>query len=95
MQGNSCSYTLRVRPALFLFAVAMILGVGFFEVTQPPATGRPNNPQDFYLWTTNSSFAHTFRYDPRAADIWLFKAGGAARFNLDDVFELSASRTNR
>jgi hypothetical protein len=36
-----------------------------------------NNPQDFFLWGTRShSFAYSFRYDPRAADEWLFHSGG-------------------
>jgi len=34
-----------------------------------------NNPQDFFLWGNNSSVSYSFRYDPRAADEWLFHSG--------------------
>jgi len=95
MKGNPCLHTRRIGTALFLFAAALAMSMGFVQVNQLPATSERNNPQDFYLWSTGSSFAGTFRYDPRAADIWLFKAGGDARFNLRDAFDLPASRTNR
>jgi len=87
MQGNSSAYTKCVRMAVVFFAASLIFLIGFLEVTHAPVIGRPHNPQDFYLWETDSSFGYTFRYDPRAADIWLFKAGGDARFNLDAVFD--------
>lgn len=44
------------------------------EPDDAPAKGR-HNPQDFYLWSTGAAVKHTFRYDPRAADIWLFRYG--------------------
>jgi hypothetical protein len=34
-----------------------------------------NNPQDFFLRATPSSLSYSFRYDPRAADEWLFHRG--------------------
>lgn len=36
--------------------------------------GSPNNPDNFFLWTTNGKvYQHTFTYDPHAADDWLFE----------------------
>ena len=34
-----------------------------------------SNPQDFFIWATNASISYSFRYDPRAADEWLFHSG--------------------
>ena len=42
-------------------------------------TRAPNNPNDFYLWATDSVFTYTFRYDPRAADGWLFRSAGGVQ----------------
>jgi hypothetical protein len=81
--------------AVVFFAASIIFLIGLLEVSQSPAIARAHNPQDFYLWETESSFAYTFRYDPRAADVWLFKAGGDARFNLDAAFDSPTSQTNR
>ena len=38
-----------------------------------------NNPNDFYLWSTKSSFTYTFRYDPREADLWMFRSAGGLK----------------
>ena len=98
MKCNSCLHTRRARVALFLFAAALFalfLSIGFFRVIPVPATDENNNPQDFYLWSTDSSFAYAFRYDPRAADVWLFKSGGDTRFILRDLSNSPGSRTNR
>lgn len=35
-----------------------------------------DNPDKFFLWTTNTSFHYIFTYDPHAADVWLFESGG-------------------
>jgi hypothetical protein len=59
--------------ALLLFFAAVIV------VSRGPKNGQrsnaSNNPQDFFVWATNSSFSYSFRYDPRAADEWLFHCG--------------------
>ena len=54
--------------------------------------GRANNPNDFYLWSSNSSFTYTFRYDPREADLWLFRCGGLKVLPLPG--EMNNIRTN-
>jgi hypothetical protein len=38
-----------------------------------------NNPDHFYLWSTNSTYLYRFIYDPLAADIWLCESGGFQR----------------
>jgi len=38
-------------------------------------TQERNNPQDFFAWGKGSSVSYSFRYDPRAADEWLFHSG--------------------
>jgi len=35
-----------------------------------------DNPDQFYLWTTNRSFHYTYVYDPHAADVWQFESAG-------------------
>jgi hypothetical protein len=59
--------------ALLLLFAAVIVVRKEPERGQPADTGR--NPQEFFLWATNSSFSYSFRYDPRAADEWLFHSG--------------------
>ena len=85
----------RARVALFLFPVALFLSISFVRVIHVPGNNENNNPQDFYLWSTGASFAYTFRYDPRAADKWLLKSGGDARFVMRDLSIAPESRTNR
>jgi hypothetical protein len=34
-----------------------------------------DNPQDFFIRGTASTPSFSFRYDPRAADEWLFRSG--------------------
>ena len=61
---------------LLLFLAAVILsGRGSKIWIARQMKNANNNPQDFFLWATNSSFSYSFRYDPRAADEWLFHSG--------------------
>jgi len=59
--------------ALWLFLAAVILAGKGSRIRQ--RNNASSNPQDFFLWATNLSFAYSFRYDPRAADEWLFHSG--------------------
>jgi hypothetical protein len=60
-------------PALLLFLAAIILANKGSKTGQLNNAG--NNPQDFFVWATNSSFSYSLRYDPRASDEWLFHSG--------------------
>ena len=40
-----------------------------------PLMSVKDNPQDFFVLSSNDSFSCSFRYDPRAADHWLFESG--------------------
>jgi hypothetical protein len=72
--GPQWKYVLPLLPLLIL-AVA-ILGERSFRKSSSIAPKNPgNNPQDFFVWATNSNFSYSFRYDPRAADEWLFHSG--------------------
>jgi len=85
MKCNPCVHAKRFRVALFLFAATLLLSLGVsVRVTHVPRAYETNNPQDFYLWATDASFAYSFRYDPRATDNWLFISGGDARSVLCD-----------
>jgi hypothetical protein len=42
----------------------------------PRARDVGNNPDHFFLWSTNSKYSYRFIYDPLAADIWLCESGG-------------------
>jgi hypothetical protein len=57
---------------LLFFAAVILAGKGSKIGQRNHAS---SNPQDFFLWATNSSFSYSFRYDPRAADEWLFHSG--------------------
>ena len=95
MHGNSC-FRARLRRVVICFlAAAMFLSVGFVRIVRAPTNSGNDNPQDFYLWSTGSSFAYTFRYDPRAADVWSFKSGGHTRFIVRDLSNLPGNHTNR
>ena len=59
--------------ALLLFFAAVILASKGSKIGQ--LSHASSNPQDFFVWATNSSFSYSFRYDPRAADEWLFHSG--------------------
>jgi hypothetical protein len=66
----------RSRFFLALFAVAVILLMWAAEMYKSRRRQIANdNPQDFFLRGTTSSFSYYFRYDPRAADEWLFRSG--------------------
>lgn len=67
---------------LLILTSALLLGQW-----RPPSVGvlpvpQTNNPQKFYLWSTGAAFSHTFTYDHRATDIWLFRSAGGTMFNL-------------
>jgi hypothetical protein len=70
---------------VLILGAVVFLSMGFVRLVRVPTVSERNNPQDFYLWSTSNSFDYTFRYDPRAADIWAFKSGGHARFVLHDA----------
>src|ERR1035441_4057335 len=59
--------------ALLLFVAVVILASKRSKIGQ--LTNASSNPQDFFVWATNSSISYSFRYDPRAADEWLFHSG--------------------
>ncbi|HXE42218.1 MAG TPA: hypothetical protein VN516_04250 [Candidatus Baltobacteraceae bacterium] len=40
-----------------------------------------NNPHKFHLVFTTNSLDYSITYDPRAADEWLFHAGGLIQTN--------------
>ena len=64
---------LALSPGLLLFTKWLSISQGDVKLKYAP-----NNPQDFFLSGSNSgSFSYYFRYDPRAADEWLFHSGGA------------------
>ena len=61
---------------LLILVAAVILAARDFRIRSAmPAKNANNNPQDFLVRATNSSFSYCFRYDPRAADEWLFHSG--------------------
>jgi len=68
------NYVLAFLP-LFILAVAIIAGRSFRKLSSAAPKNPGNNPQDFFVWATNSNFSYSFRYDPRAADEWLFHSG--------------------
>jgi hypothetical protein len=38
-----------------------------------------DNPQQFHLWTTGSTFSYSFTYDPRKTDHWRFRTDGGMK----------------
>lgn len=50
-----------------------------------------NNPDQFYLWTTNRLFHYTYVYDPHAADVWQFESAGGTSVKTNAV---NAMQTN-
>jgi hypothetical protein len=61
---------------LVLLVVAILLARGSFKAwSAKPTKSASNNPQDFFVSSTKSTFQAYFRYDPRAADEWLFHSG--------------------
>ena len=85
------------KNRLFLVCGLLIGGI-LFAVSGRfrPATvfeGRKvnDNPDKFFLWTTNKSFHYIFTYDPHAADVWLFESGGG---NLSESNTRPAIATN-
>lgn len=67
-------YVLPLLP-LFVLAGAIIAERSHRRSSSAAPKSSGNNPQDFFVWATNSSFSYSFRYDPRAADEWLFHSG--------------------
>ena len=66
-----------VLLVLWLLATTVCLGLlGYFKLTSQIRLEEPdNNPDQFRLWATNSSYCYTFTHDPHAADDWLFRTG--------------------
>ena len=61
---------------LLLVVAILLLARGSFKAWSGKAVKSAcNNPQDFFVTATNSEFRAYFRYDPRAADEWLFHSG--------------------
>jgi hypothetical protein len=59
-------------PLLFFVAVAILASM---QSESEHLNNVSSNPQDFFVWATTSSVIYSFRYDPRAADEWLFHSG--------------------
>ena len=67
-------------PAL-VAAGLLIAALNFSRINKAvPAKSANDNPGKFHLWTTDSSCEHTFIYDPRGLDQWMFH-GGLIRTN--------------
>lgn len=67
-------YALPLLPLLIL-AVAILSERSSRHSIGANLKNPTHNPQDFFVWASNSSFSYSFRYDPRAADEWLFHSG--------------------
>ncbi len=62
--------------ASLLCIIAVVLAAKATRIrSHGHGTNGRHNPQDFYAWASNASFSYSFRYDPRAADEWLFHSG--------------------
>jgi hypothetical protein len=72
-----------VLPVLWLLTAAVCLGLlAGFKLTGPARWEKPDdNPDKFYLWTTNSVYGYAFTYDPHAVDVWLFRTVGPLNTN--------------
>jgi hypothetical protein len=77
MKRNSRLQWKHALPALLLLVltVALLARRSSNSWTGVMLKNAGNNPQDFFAWATNSSSSYSFRYDPRAADEWLFHFG--------------------
>jgi hypothetical protein len=68
------------RSILFLGAILLVpilMLTGRWTSRSPPRAHADNgNPNNFYLWKTDSVITYNFRYDPHAADVWRFQAAG-------------------
>ena len=61
---------------LLLLVVVILLARGSFKAwSGKPTRSVRNNPQDFFVTARGSAVQAYFRYDPRAADEWLFHSG--------------------
>ena len=61
---------------LLLVVAILLLARGSYKAwSGKPIKSVGNNPQDFFVTATSSQFRAYFRYDPRAADEWLFHSG--------------------
>lgn len=63
---------------IFLIVVSLLaVLIGFcrhFAIFAVGCGNPGNNPNDFYLWSTDSRIVCSFRYDPREADLWQFRS---------------------
>ncbi len=79
---TSVTLRLQVRDYLLLILVVFLV-VALLAQKRPAARiGGPrmsvkDNPQDFFMLSSTSFLYSSFRYDPRAADHWLFESGAA------------------
>ena len=72
-------------PSTFGLALALLILTATVLIARKPATilrlpataNGIGNPQDFFISapTSSAAFSYNFRYDPRAADEWLFHSG--------------------
>lgn len=61
---------------LLLVAIAVLLARnGFKKWSGKGVQSVGDNPQDFFVCARSSAVGAYFRYDPRAADEWLFHSG--------------------
>ncbi|HWW02429.1 MAG TPA: hypothetical protein VNZ64_22210 [Candidatus Acidoferrum sp.] len=58
-----------------LFTAVILARMSFSALTTRQTNNANNNPQDFFVRAMPSSLSYSFRYDPRAADEWLFHRG--------------------
>jgi hypothetical protein len=74
-----CAYFIKcllLVPALLLAVFWMASPGGLGLSGNHPLNTVNNNPDEFYLFATNSTYHCYFTYDPLAADEWLFHTGG-------------------
>src|SRR5881392_2633596 len=92
---------LRARRGTMLLTIcclvltAVVLARRWVSLSKPAAVSKENNPNDFYLWQSNTGFAYTFRYDPRAADEWRFSFGGESKEILQAAEKRDGRTTNK
>jgi hypothetical protein len=72
-------HKMRLQTRYSLLLASSLCFAAVILASKGARTGQRNNagsnPQDFFMWATNSSYSYSFRYDPRAADEWLFHSG--------------------
>jgi hypothetical protein len=68
----------KVRQVICLAFVCLLAAPILLWICFPVCTigqgDDADNPNHFYLFGSDSSFTCGFRYDPRAADLWMFRS---------------------